>query len=207
MSGETRNEAADARRRYFCPMHPDVQQQSPGSCPKCGMALHEQHGDRGMRMHQKEEAMAGPEDHTKMVIQMRAPWLWTNFTVMLLGLCLVSSPFTFGYSAGPMMVSDVVSGILLILFAGLALFPARDFMGRWSVALVGTWLQFAPLIFWAPTPAAMVNDTFIGALAIALSILVPMMPGMAHHMEMLKPGPRYLRGGPIILPVGTSALR
>ncbi len=24
---------------YTCPMHPDVQQQGPGSCPKCGMAL------------------------------------------------------------------------------------------------------------------------------------------------------------------------
>jgi len=24
---------------YTCPMHPDIQQQGPGSCPKCGMAL------------------------------------------------------------------------------------------------------------------------------------------------------------------------
>jgi Cu+-exporting ATPase len=24
---------------YTCPMHPDVEQQGPGSCPKCGMAL------------------------------------------------------------------------------------------------------------------------------------------------------------------------
>ena len=93
-----------------------------------------------------------------------------------------------------MLMSDVVSGALLFIFAGLALFPRWDFIGRWSVALVGTWLQFAPLIFWAPTPAAMVNDTLIGALAIALSILVPMMPGMAHHMEMMKPGPEIPPG-------------
>jgi Cu+-exporting ATPase len=24
---------------YTCPMHPEVQQVGPGSCPKCGMAL------------------------------------------------------------------------------------------------------------------------------------------------------------------------
>ena len=29
----------DANAIYTCPMHPDVRQQGPGSCPKCGMAL------------------------------------------------------------------------------------------------------------------------------------------------------------------------
>ena len=24
---------------YTCPMHPEIQQASPGTCPKCGMAL------------------------------------------------------------------------------------------------------------------------------------------------------------------------
>lgn len=67
--------------------------------------------------------------------------------------------------------------------------PRYDFYGRWGVALVGTWLQFAPLFFWAPTAAAYINATLVGALAITLSILVPMMPGMAHHMAMMQPGP------------------
>jgi len=30
---------ADTSQIYTCPMHPEVQQQGPGSCPKCGMAL------------------------------------------------------------------------------------------------------------------------------------------------------------------------
>jgi hypothetical protein len=25
--------------KYTCPMHPEVQQECPGKCPKCGMAL------------------------------------------------------------------------------------------------------------------------------------------------------------------------
>ena len=29
----------DSSQVYTCPMHPEVEQQSPGSCPKCGMAL------------------------------------------------------------------------------------------------------------------------------------------------------------------------
>ncbi len=29
----------DARTSYFCPMHTEVRQASPGKCPKCGMAL------------------------------------------------------------------------------------------------------------------------------------------------------------------------
>jgi len=28
-----------ANRWYTCPMHPEVRQASPGSCPKCGMTL------------------------------------------------------------------------------------------------------------------------------------------------------------------------
>ncbi|HEV8439508.1 MAG TPA: vitamin K epoxide reductase family protein [Methylomirabilota bacterium] len=59
---------------------------------------------------------------------------------------------------------------------------------------MGAWLQFAPLVFWAPSPVAYVNDTLVGAFAIALSILVPMMPGMAHHMAMMKPGPEIPPG-------------
>ena len=31
--------AAPAGTEYTCPMHPEVRQVGPGSCPKCGMAL------------------------------------------------------------------------------------------------------------------------------------------------------------------------
>ena len=130
----------------------------------------------------------------RRVREMRAPWLWTNVTVMALGVWLVSAPFTFGYSALRMTVSDGVSGVLLIALSALAVSPAGDFWGRWGVALVGVWLEFAPLLFWAPSPVAYTTDTLIGALAIALSILVPMMPGLAHHREMNKPGPEVPPG-------------
>lgn len=133
-------------------------------------------------------------DHLEMTRRMRAKWLWTNFTVISLGVWLITSPFTFGYTSERMIWSDVISGALLVFFSALALWPRFDFVGRWSVALVGGWLQFAPLVFWAPTAAAYMNDTLVGVVAIVLSILVPMMPGMAHHMEMMKPGPEIPPG-------------
>lgn len=129
-----------------------------------------------------------------MVREMRAPWLWTNATIISLGIWLLTSPATFGYRSSSLIWSDVASGALLALFGSLAFVPRFDFIGRWSVALVGTWLQFAPLIFWAPSAAAYLNDTLVGALAIALSVLVPMMPGMAHHMAMRQPGPEIPPG-------------
>ncbi|MCF6217686.1 MAG: cadmium-translocating P-type ATPase [Gammaproteobacteria bacterium] len=33
------NQPVDESAIYTCPMHPEVEQQGPGSCPKCGMAL------------------------------------------------------------------------------------------------------------------------------------------------------------------------
>src|SRR5204863_6282749 len=95
-----------------------------------------------------------------------------------------------------MTASDLIRGALLIRFATHSLWPTprNDFWGRWLACGVGLWLQFAPLVFWAPNAAAYVNDTLVGALAITLTILVPMMPGMAHHMAMMKPGPQIPPG-------------
>src|SRR5438128_9153112 len=106
----------------------------------------------------------------------------------------MGAPWTFGYRSTAMRWSYVASGVLLAVLAAAAFAPPYDFYGRWGVALVGTWLQFAPLIFWAPTAAAYLNDTLVGALATTLSILVPMMPGMAHHMAMMQPGPEIPPG-------------
>lgn len=135
-----------------------------------------------------------PEDHLGMIREMREKWLWTNGTVMMLGLWLITSPFTFNYTSAAMRWSDIGSGVLLMFLAGAAVRPRFDFVGRWGASCVGLWLQFAPLVFWAPEPVAYVNDTLVGALVIALTILVPMMPGMAHHMAMMKPGPEIPPG-------------
>jgi P-type Cu+ transporter len=41
------NSYSTSRRMYTCPMHPEVQQDHPGPCPKCGMALELKSGSVG----------------------------------------------------------------------------------------------------------------------------------------------------------------
>ena len=171
-------------------------------------------------MHHHRVGEGEQHDPARMIRRTRRPWLWTNFLNIALGIWLMTSPFTFGYLnpdlAGDSILrvtaardlppvvarglamtwSDLISGALIVLLSALALVPRPrlDFVGRWGTAMVGAWLGFAPLILWFPSPAAFVTDTVIGALVIAFSILVPMMPGMAHHMVMMKPGPEVPPG-------------
>jgi hypothetical protein len=82
----------------------------------------------------------------------------------------------------------MLSGALIAACGLLSLSPRLE-LARWGVCCAGIWLLFAPLVFWSPDASAYLNDTLIGALVIALSVLIPMMPGKAHHMVMMMPGP------------------
>ena len=132
----------------------------PGNCPKCGMKLVKK-VETGHSMHGQGDMQSG--DMTEMTRDMRRSWLWTNSLLIMLGLWLISSPFTFGYKSSSMVWSDVISGILLTALAAMAYLPRFDFIGRWGACFVGVWLQFAPLVFWAPTPISFVTDTMVGA--------------------------------------------
>jgi hypothetical protein len=43
-----------------------------------------------------------------------------------------------------------------------SLTPNRP-VSLWICCFVGVWLTFAPVLFWAPTAAAYLNDTIVGA--------------------------------------------
>ncbi|WED42062.1 vitamin K epoxide reductase family protein [Legionella cardiaca] len=97
--------------------------------------------------------------------------LWAHFLNIAFGFWLITSPVTLGYLSYPLMLSDILSGTVLIFLAFLSL-SWRLAPARWGCAVVGLWLLFAPLIFWAPTAAAYLNDTLIGSLVIGFSVLV-----------------------------------
>ncbi len=40
---KSEHESAGHAHQYTCTMHPEVVQDAPGKCPKCGMALVEKH--------------------------------------------------------------------------------------------------------------------------------------------------------------------
>jgi hypothetical protein len=136
---------------------------------------HDGHDGKSLR----EMAQMGAQ----MMRQQRQRELWSTFAVMILGLWLVSSPATFGYEDVAMRINDIASGVLLII-TGLLSINLHRTWAPWATCAIGIWLLFAPLVLWASSPAAFANDTFVGAFAIACSILIPGMPGM----RML-PGP------------------
>lgn len=96
--------------------------------------------------------------------------VWTRYANIWLGFWLLTSQIAFGYSGTSLGLSDQIGGIVLIFLAALSF---RRMWASWALAMVGVWLQFAPLLFWAREPAAYLNDTLIGSLIIALSVLIP----------------------------------
>jgi len=96
--------------QYTCVMHPEVVSDKPGSCPKCGMAL----------VLKKEMS-----NQNAMIINHYNTLYWTHATIMLLGFFLIAAPFTFGYESTAMTYSDIISGVLLIVFSLLSANPFR----------------------------------------------------------------------------------
>jgi uncharacterized membrane protein len=153
------------------------------------------------------------EDRLAMLREHHRHTLWVYWTLVMLGLWTALAPFTFGYlneaiwvdpsggrgawwSEGThtalramlMTVSDVVTGLLLTFFGWRSLRPNRP-ISLWICCGLGVWLTFAPILFWAPTAGAYLNDTLVGAFVIALTILVPGMPNMMMYMQMGAPTP------------------
>lgn len=140
----------------------------------------------GGSSHMKGHDAAAPRNHQQMMLDAYKKSLWVHFTAMSLGAWLLASPFSFGYASPSLAWSDAVSGSLIAVLAALSVNPARGW-ARWANCFVGIWLLFAPLVFRAPTAVMYVNDTLIGALVIACSILISGMPGMS--MEAMMSGP------------------
>lgn len=142
------------------------------------MAADATHAGHSMQMSQEQEPGVAMLGHHAMM-------RWVDPVVMGLGAWLVASPPALGYRSAGLIWSDIISGLLVVALGWLS-FRARKVWAPWGVVLVGTWLIFAPVIFWAPTAAEYANDTVVGALLIAFAILIP------HGMEM--PGPQVPAG-------------
>ena len=185
---------------YTCQMHPEIRRSAPGSCPICGMTL------------KLEAAPGGMGAMGDMVGDAHRALLWPHYVAIMLGFWMISAPFTLGYlsdfvadanqlrvmaerglapfaqRAMLMTVSDVGSGVLIVIFGYLSANAARRYpWAQWANAVVGGWLLLAPLVFWTPLAGAYANATLIGGAVIALSVLIPMMPGMSMEGMMGKP--------------------
>ena len=152
--------------------------------------------------HKDGHMMMSGEQRMEMLHMHHKQTLWIYWALIILGIWMVMTPLTFSYGTGTvqpsggrevwlslserisfMRWSDIISGLALIFFGWRSLTPNRPISG-WICCFIGIWLSMAPLIFWAPTPLIYLNDTLVGALVIALSILIPGMPNMIMYMKM-----------------------
>lgn len=114
------------------------------------------------------------------------PPMWIFFTLALLGLWLLTAPATFHFESSPLLWSDLISGALLIVLSLHARIRPTS-CKLWILAAIGIWLEIAPLVFWAPTTGAYVNNTLVGALVIALAVVFYPMPGQLPDEEPTVP--------------------
>ncbi|PTX13130.1 vitamin K epoxide reductase family protein [Pontibacter mucosus] len=156
-----------------------------------------------MQEHGKKHGMEMTREMREKMLHMHhMQTLWVYWMIIILGCWVLVSPLTFDYGIGTvqpsggrsvwlsleqriafMKWSDIISGALLIFFGWRGLTPNRP-VSLWVCCFVGIWLTMAPILFWSPTAVAYLNDTLVGALIIALTILIPGMPNMIMYMKM-----------------------
>lgn len=96
---------------------------------------------------------------------------WIQYAVISLGIWLIFSPMSLGYESVPMTVSDVITGVVLVTLSGVTILRDNPWTS-YANGVVGLWLLLAPLVLHAPTAVAYANDTLVGILVIAFSIVV-----------------------------------
>src|SRR5229473_2103310 len=120
--------APGQQTRYTCPMHPEIVQLGPGSCPKCGMAL---------------EAMDIVADETPDAeyISMRKRFFFSailSVPVLVLGM--------FGAKLGSHLSGALRNWIELLLATPVVLWGGRPFFERFWSSLVNRSLNMFTLI-------------------------------------------------------------
>lgn len=122
-------------------------------------------------------AQAKMPETGKMMMEMVSMSRWSQIPLLVLGLWLIVSPFSLGYRSVPLIWSDVISGILVLVLALIA-FRTKRVWAAWANTFVGLWLAFAPIAFSTPDAAAYANDTLMGMFVITFAVLIPMMMTM-----------------------------
>ncbi|NDD59131.1 MAG: vitamin K epoxide reductase family protein [Chlamydiae bacterium] len=91
-----------------------------------------------------------------------------SLLLVALGMWLCAAPSTFGYTCTKMSLNDHISGALLIVAAVLStfIFSKKNII---FFLIMGLWLNFAPLAFWAPDPTSFLNDTLVGLITLSLA--------------------------------------
>ncbi len=123
---------------YTCPMHPQIRQVGPGTCPLCGMAL--------------EPVMpTSVEDHSEIRDVRRRFWISVAFAIPVILLAMVPHLLGLHLSATSALVAR---GLELLASAPIVLWAAADYYRRgwlglvnrtpnmYSLIGIGVWVSF-----------------------------------------------------------------
>lgn len=120
---------------YTCPMHPEIRQDHPGTCPKCGMAL------------EPEVPSLDDEENSELIDFTRRFWWTLPLTVVIVVLAM------FGHSQGWLDMAtqswvELVLSIPIVLWAGAPFFVRgwQSLVNRspnmWTLIGLGTGAAF-----------------------------------------------------------------
>ncbi|MDA0790420.1 MAG: heavy metal translocating P-type ATPase [Proteobacteria bacterium] len=120
---------------YTCPMHPEVRQDHPGTCPRCGMAL------------EPEMPSLDEEENSELTDFKRRFWWTLPFTMVVFVLAM------FGHSLGWMSMKtqswvELVLSVPVVLWAGAPFFVRgwQSIINRspnmWTLISLGTGAAF-----------------------------------------------------------------
>ena len=107
----------DSGVMYTCPMHPEIRQDHPGSCPKCGMAL------------EPEQPQLEKEDNPELRDFQHRFWFTLPLTVVVTLLAM------FGHRAG-LFSMTTQSWIELTLSIPVVLWAGWPFFTRWAQSIL-----------------------------------------------------------------------
>ena len=95
--------ASATRSLYICPMHPEVEQDHPGHCPKCGMAL------------ERKKATSGPDDGESAELRDMTRYLWIGAVLAFPVFLLAMSHMIPVLGRQPWILSPIVAGAAMSL--------------------------------------------------------------------------------------------
>lgn len=108
---------------HVCLMHPEVVAREPGHCPKCGMPL----------VPRSEGAPPAAHD-TDMIVESHRNMLWPHYVNLMLGFWLLLSPFALGYMSD---FAPDANQLRVMAERGLPSFDLRNLLMTWSDVLSG----------------------------------------------------------------------
>ncbi len=121
-----------ADRIYTCPMHPEIRQVGPGSCPICGMAL------------EPADFAAGDAPNPELADMTRRFWIGTLLTLPL--LLLAMGPHLIGFPVHGQLPQQMSNWLQLLLGAPVVLWAGWPFFERGWQSLISRNLNMFTLI-------------------------------------------------------------